>query len=96
MIQMDESYIELFRALSDLTRQHLLALLAEQERCVNELCREFEDMTQPTISHHLQILKHCNLVKTKRKGKMIFYSIDKKVLRNGFEAFIEKFDIELM
>ncbi|OGW74608.1 MAG: hypothetical protein A2Z72_07255 [Omnitrophica bacterium RBG_13_46_9] len=93
---MEESCINFFRALSDITRQEILELLAEHERCVNELCREFENMTQPTISHHLQILKRCDLVRTHRKGKMIYYSINKKVLRNGFEGFIARFDIEIL
>ena len=56
---MNEDAIELFRALGDATRQEILELLSEHEKCVNELCVEFESMTQPTISHHLQILKHC-------------------------------------
>ena len=93
---MEDRGIDIFRALSDITRQEILELLAEHERCVNELCKKFENMTQPTISHHLQILKHCKLVRTERKGKMIYYSINKKVLRNGFEEFVVRFDIELL
>ena len=89
---MDERFLEIFRALSDLTRQEILELLSQDERCVNDLCKEFEDMTQPTISHHLQILKHCDLVSTRREGKMIYYSINKRVLRNGFEEIISKFE----
>ncbi|MBN1354150.1 MAG: winged helix-turn-helix transcriptional regulator [Candidatus Omnitrophica bacterium] len=93
---MENDCLFIFRALSDLTRQEILEILAEHERCVNELCKEFNKMTQPTISHHLQILKHCNLVSSRRKGKMIYYSINKKVLRNGFEEFIARFNIEMM
>jgi DNA-binding transcriptional ArsR family regulator len=93
---MAQRSLEIFRALSDITRQEILELLVEHERCVNELCKEFENMTQPTISHHLQILKHCDLVKTRRKGKLVYYSMNKKVLRNGFEEFISRFDIELL
>lgn len=93
---MDKRCLELFRALADATRQDILELLEEHEKNVNEICREFEDMTQPTISHHLQILKRCDLVGTRRKGKMIYYSINKRVLRNGFEEFIQRFDIELL
>ena len=93
---MDEKSLEIFRALSDVTRQGILELLAEHERCVNEICKEFESMTQPTVSHHLQILKHCELVSARRKGKMIYYSINRKVLRNGFEEFIARFDVEML
>lgn len=93
---MEEKFLELFRALADATRQEILELLEEEERNVNEICKEFENMAQPTISHHLQILKRCDLVDTQRKGKMIYYSINKRVLRNGFEEFIERFDIQIL
>ena len=93
---MNECAIELFRALGDATRQDILELLSKHEKCVNELCEEFENMAQPTISHHLQILKHCKLVRSRKEGKMIYYSINKKVMRNGFEEYIAKFEIELM
>ena len=93
---MTERYIDIFRALSDITRQEILELLAEHERCVNELCDQFDNMTQPTISHHLQILKRCELVSTHRKGKMIVYSINRRVLRNGIERFVARFHIQLL
>lgn len=92
---MYEKQIDIFRALSDMTRQEILELLAEHDACVNELCKKFERMTQPTVSHHLQILRHCDLVKTERKGKMVYYSINKKVLRDGFESFMERLRIQI-
>lgn len=93
---MRHEYIELFKALGDATRQDILELLEDHERNVNELCEACENITQPTISHHLQILRHCNLVVRRRKGKMIYYSINKKVLRNGFEVFIERLNIQIL
>jgi DNA-binding transcriptional ArsR family regulator len=93
---MQNRYLELFRALADTTRQEILELLREQERSVNEICEEFEEMTQPTISHHLQILKRCDLVNTHRKGRMIYYSINRKILRDGFEDFLERFEIQML
>ena len=93
---MDSTCLEIFKALSDETRQTILELLDEHEMNVNQICIEFEDMTQPTISHHLQILKRCLLVKSKRKGKMTYYSINKRTLRDGFEEYIGRFDIELL
>lgn len=88
--------LEIFRALGDETRQDILEMLEEHERNVNEICRLFENMTQPTISHHLQILKRCDLVRTRREGKMIYYSINKKALRNGLEEYIAQFDIQIL
>ena len=93
---MDEECLDLFRALADATRQEILTILHEHEQNVNEICKSFEDCTQPTISHHLQILKRCKLVDAQRRGKMIYYSINRKVLRNGFEEFIARFDVSMM
>jgi len=93
---MKNKALKLFKALADATRQDILEALGEHERNVNEICELFENITQPTISHHLQILKRCDLVDTRRKGKMIYYSINKKVLRNGFEQFIERFNIQII
>lgn len=93
---MNDKCTELFKALADKTRQEILALLGEREQNVNEICKVFEKIRQPTISHHLKILKKNNLVDSKRAGKMIYYSLNKKVLRNTFEEFIEKFGIQLL
>jgi len=93
---MDIRYVELFRALGDETRQQILELLEEHERNVNEICKAFHSVTQPTISHHLQILKRSELVVKRRNGKMIYYTINKKVLRNGVEGYIAKFDIQIL
>jgi len=93
---MDKRFLELFKALSDETRQEILEFLEEEEHNVNEICKEFEKITQPTISHHLQILKRCELVDAERRGKMIYYCINKKVMRNGIEEFISKFNLQIM
>ncbi|RKY37059.1 MAG: ArsR family transcriptional regulator [Candidatus Omnitrophota bacterium] len=93
---MKEGCLDFFRALADVTRQEILELLEENEHSVNEICSEFLDITQPTVSHHLQILKRCELVITRKQGKMVYYSINKKVLRNGFEEIIERFDLHIL
>lgn len=93
---MGDKSLELFRALSDATRQEILGILEEHERNVNEICKAFENITQPTISHHLHILRQCNVVSSKRVGKMIYYSINKRELRNCFEQFIERLHIQIL
>jgi DNA-binding transcriptional ArsR family regulator len=93
---MDPRCLGIWKALADDTRQEILALLNAHSRNVNEICREFEKVTQPTISHHLHILKQCELVRSERKGKMIYYSLNKKMLRNGVEILIERFDIQVL
>ena len=61
------------KALSDETRQHILEILQKEgEKCVNDLVELF-NVSQPTISHHLNFLKQANLVVSRREGKQIFY-----------------------
>ena len=92
---MKKKNVDIFKALADLTRQEILEMLKEHEMNVSEICDCFEQMTQPTISHHLHILKNCELVDTRRQGKMIYYYVNKKILRNGVIEFFEKFGMEI-
>lgn len=63
---------EFLRAMADETRQRILALLREREMSVNEIKKYFP-VTQPTISYHLEILRHANLVSSRRSGKQVLY-----------------------
>lgn len=61
------------KALSDETRQRILEILQKEgEKCVSELVDLF-NVSQPTISHHLNFLKQANLVVSRREGKQIYY-----------------------
>ena len=66
---------ELFRALSDETRTKILYLLSSQELCVCDIAHLL-DMSLPAVSHHLRLLKMLRLVRTRREGKQVFYSLD--------------------
>lgn len=65
---------ELFRVLADETRTKILFLLATEELCVHHLARVL-DVTLPTISHHLRLMKLMRLVKSRREGKHVYYSL---------------------
>ena len=65
---------QLFKAFSDSTRLRLLNLLAQREHCVCEF-QSILRVAQPKISRHLAYLRRSGLVKTRRSGKMIFYSL---------------------
>lgn len=84
----------LFKALSDETRHKIFELLCEEEMNVTDICEEF-NTTQPTISHHLQILKSCDLVETRKDGKMVYYCVNKEVVRDAFGNVIERFHIHI-
>ncbi|MGN0370292.1 MAG: ArsR/SmtB family transcription factor [Butyrivibrio sp.] len=65
---------ELFKVFGDSTRIRILYVLFEAEVCVCDLA-EALNMTQSAISHQLRILKQSKLVKCRREGKSIFYSL---------------------
>ncbi|MFR3206891.1 MAG: ArsR/SmtB family transcription factor [Oscillospiraceae bacterium] len=65
---------ELFKVFGDSTRIRILFVLFESEVCVCDLAQVL-NMTQSAISHQLRILKQNKLVKNRREGKSIFYSL---------------------
>ena len=65
---------ELFKVFGDSTRIRILYVLFEAEVCVCDLAAAL-NMTQSAISHQLKILKQSRLVKSRREGKSIFYSL---------------------
>ena len=66
---------ELFKIFGDSTRIKILNLLLEEELCVSDIADAL-NMTTSAISHQLRILKTNKLVKNRRDGKIIYYSID--------------------
>lgn len=83
---------ELFKAFSDSTRIRILYVLLQAEVCVCDMARLL-NMTQSAISHQLRILKQARLIKSRRDGKTVFYSLaDDHVatlLRQGAEHVAE-------
>jgi len=63
-----------FRALGDSTRLKMIRLLAEREMCVCEIMVALE-ITQPTASHHLNILERGGIAKKRRQGKWVLYRL---------------------
>lgn len=76
MPQEEELYdlAELFKVFGDSTRIRILYVLFEAEVCVCDLA-EVLNMTQSAISHQLKILKQAKLVKARRDGKQVFYTL---------------------
>ena len=84
-----EHIAELFKGFADPTRVHILYLLAaRQELCVTDIT-EAVDLSQSAISHQLRILKQMHLIKFRREGKNIHYSLAddhvKTILKMGIE-----------
>lgn len=72
-----QQYANWFKVLADPTRLRILNLLARNSRplCVCDIVEQF-DLGQPTISHHLKILKESCFVSTERVGAFVYYSIN--------------------
>ncbi len=93
----DERHIDLvadfFKVFGDPTRIKILSALVIKEMNVQEIS-DLLDMTKSAISHQLRKLKDAHLVKCRRSGKEIFYSLDddhvRSVLTQGLEHVIEK------
>lgn len=66
-----------FKALGNPTRLKMVKMLAEREMCVCEVMVAL-DLTQPTASHHLNILEREGITKRRREGKWILYSISRQ------------------
>jgi DNA-binding transcriptional ArsR family regulator len=71
---------DLFKLFADSSRISILWALSESEMCVCDLCALLR-MRQPTVSHQLKNLKLSRLVKTRRDGKVIYYSLDDEHIR---------------
>lgn len=72
---------ELFKALGDYTRVRILYALSVNELCVCALA-EVLDMSQSAISHQLRLLRAAKLVRYRKEGKNVFYTLDDDHVRN--------------
>ncbi len=70
-----------FKAMGDPTRRKILQLLTNGNLTAGEIADQFE-MSKPSISHHLNILKQANLVLDERKGQFIYYSLNTTVFQD--------------
>ena len=77
-----------FKALSDATRREILRMLQEGDLSAGEIAGQF-DMSKPSISHHLNILKQAGLVQDLRKGQNIYYSLNTTVFQELIGWFYE-------
>jgi len=79
---------ELFKMFGDSTRIKILFALIESELCVGDLA-QILNLTQSSVSHQLRILKDAKLVRFRREGKIIFYSLAdehvREILHMGME-----------
>ena len=84
---------ELYKVFGDSTRIRILYTMFEQELCVNDIARQLS-LSQSSVSHQLRILKTSKLVKSRRAGKSVYYSLDDEhvrfIISMGMEHIQEK------
>ena len=79
---------ELFKVFGDSTRVRILSALFVSEMCVCDIAKLL-GMTQSAISHQLRILKQARLVKNRKDGKTVYYSLDDEHIKNIFDQGLE-------
>ncbi|MFC4634168.1 autorepressor SdpR family transcription factor [Dokdonia ponticola] len=78
---------KLFKALNDETRREILQLLKEKDLTAGEIAESF-DISKPSISHHLDLLKQANLVSSVKKGQYVTYSLNTTILEEVMQWII--------
>lgn len=81
---------EAFKALSDGTRREILRLLRERDMNAGEIAACF-DISKPSISHHLNVLKQANLVLVERNGQELIYSLNTTVMQEFLASLMAHF-----
>jgi ArsR family transcriptional regulator, arsenate/arsenite/antimonite-responsive transcriptional repressor len=81
---------EVFKALSDPTRREILNLLKKKDLTAGQIAEHFE-MSKPSVSHHLSMLKGADLVRIERDGQFLVYSINLSVMEEVTEMFLDLF-----
>lgn len=72
---------DIFKALNDATRREILELLKEKDLSAGEIADEF-NISKPSISHHLDILKRADLITSEKNGQFIIYSINTTIMED--------------
>jgi len=83
--------VEFAKAIADDTRQQIMRLCCCHWMNVTEIVTTLQLVSQPTVSHHLGILRTAGLVKVRRKGKQVFYTLNQDRLASACCVLTENF-----
>ena len=78
----------LFKALNDPTRREILEILKDGDLTAGEIADKF-NISKPSISHHLDLLKQAELVSSVKEGQYIYYSLNTTVMDEMLKWFIQ-------
>jgi len=76
-----------FKALSDETRREILKLLNKKDMSAGEISNHF-NMSKPSISKHLDILRETGLISSEKKGQFVIYSVNTSVIQEVLGSFL--------
>ncbi|MGL4631492.1 MAG: autorepressor SdpR family transcription factor [Leadbetterella sp.] len=79
---------DIFKALNDSTRREIVEILRISDANAGEIADRF-NISKPSISHHLDILKQAKLVNSKKRGQFVLYSLNQNVLDEVIEWFLQ-------
>lgn len=77
-----------FKALNDATRREILELLRQKDMTAGEIAKQF-NISKPSISHHLELLKTADLVISTKKGQFVEYSLNTTILDEMLKWIIQ-------
>lgn len=86
---------DVFKALSDPSRRRILNILKDGSKTAGELAESF-DITKGSLSHHFNVLKTADLVRSERRGQQIVYSLNTSVLEDAAALLVDLFDSKEM
>ena len=78
----------LFKVFGDKTRTSIISILSKIELCVEDIANLL-DMSMSAVSHQLSILRHTKIVKYRRCGKTVYYSLDDEHIREIYKLAVE-------
>lgn len=78
---------KLFKALSDRTRRQIINLLHEKDMAAGDIASHF-NMSKPSISEHLKILRHADVVFSEKQGQFVMYSLNTTVFQELVSFFM--------
>lgn len=80
-------HVGLFKALSDTNRLMIIEILSCGELCACKILEKF-NITQPTLSHYMEVLCDCELVNGRKEGKWMYYSLNENTVQS-FKSFLQ-------
>lgn len=79
------------KAMADETRQRIMNVLCCHWLCVGDVVEALGEVRQPTVSHHLSVLREAGLVHTRREGKQVFYTLNQEAVETCCGLIMQRF-----